>query len=112
MIRLGKPVQIMEWGQGTNTTNQRWTEIAKGRFASKPKVVNGETTLVIEIEGSLTRNGDTGNDYVKLMQQGEGTLPAAGSWGEVAMGTIGSPSNQGGKTVVEVKVKTATKFSN
>ena len=47
MIRLGKPVQILQWGEGTNTTNQRWQEIAKGRFAGKPKTVVGVTSLVI-----------------------------------------------------------------
>jgi hypothetical protein len=111
MIRLGKPVQVLEWGVGTNTTNQRWTEIAKGRFVSKPKLVDGLTVVQIEVEGSVTRH-DSGNDFVKLMQQGEGTVPASQTWGEVAMGTIGPLVNQSGKTVIEVKIKAATKYSN
>lgn len=110
MIRLGKPVQILQWGEGTNTTNQRWQEIAKGRFAGKPKTVVGVTSLVIEVEGSINKANDKNND-VKIMQQGEGMVAHSERWGEVAMGTLKDVSNQGGKTIVTVEVHAATKYS-
>jgi hypothetical protein len=109
MIRLSKPVQILEWGIGTNTTNQRWEEIAKGRLSGKPKTVAGLTSLVIEVEGSLNRKNEN-NEYVKVMQQGEGMTPHSTAWGEVAMGTIKSVDNQSGKTMVTVEVTAATKY--
>lgn len=108
MIRLSKPVQILQWGLGTNTTNQRWDEIGKGRLASKPKTVAGLTSIVIEVEGSFARKNDS-NEFVKVMQQGEGMTPHSTSWGEVAMGTIKSVNNQGGKTLVTVETEAATK---
>lgn len=109
MIRLSKPVQILQWGLGTNTTNQRWEEIAKGRLAGKPKTVAGLTSIVIEVEGSINRKNDE-NDFVKVMQQGEGMTPHSAAWGEVAMGSIKSVDNQSGKTLVTVETSAATKY--
>ncbi|MBS1991235.1 MAG: hypothetical protein JSS86_08205 [Cyanobacteria bacterium SZAS LIN-2] len=111
MIRLSKPVQVLEWGLGTNTTNQNWTEIAKGRFAGRPKRKDGVTTLVVEVEGSLQRKNDK-NEYVKVMQQGEGMTPRSVRWGEVAMGSISAIKNEAGKTVLEISVPTATKVGD
>jgi hypothetical protein len=111
MIRLSKPVQVLEWGLGTNTTNQNWTEIAKGRFFGRPKRKLGVTTLVVEVEGSLQRKNDK-NEFVKVMQQGEGMTPHSDRWGEVAMGSITSIKNEAGKTVLEISVPTATKVGD
>jgi len=110
MIRLSKPVQVLEWGEGTNTTNQRWEEIAKGRLSGKPKTVAGLTSIVIEVEGSISRKNEK-NEYVKVMQQGEGMTPHSNAWGEVAMGTIKSVNNESGKTLVTVEVSAAVKYS-
>jgi hypothetical protein len=111
MIRLSKPVQVLEWGTGTNTTNQNWTEIAKGRFFGRPKTKLGVTTLVVEVEGSLDRKNDK-NEFVKVMQQGEGMTPHSDRWGEVAMGSITSIKNEAGKTVLEISVHTARKVGD
>ncbi len=111
MIRLSKPVQVMEWGLGTSTDNQNWTEIAKGRFAGRPKRKDGVTTLTVEVEGSLDRKNDQ-NEFVKVFQQGEGMTPRSERWGEVAMGSISSIKNDSGKTVLIITVPTATKISD
>lgn len=111
MIRLSKPVQVMEWGLGTNTANQNWSEIAKGRFAGKPKRKDGVTTLIIEVEGSLDRKNES-NEHVKVMQQGEGMTPHSQRWGEVAMGSIASISKDSGKTVMTISVSAATKVGD
>ncbi|MBU6450756.1 MAG: hypothetical protein KGS72_03185 [Cyanobacteria bacterium REEB67] len=111
MIRLGKPVQVLEWGAGTNTTNQNWSEIAKGRLSGRPKTKLGVTTIIVEVEGSLKRNNDK-NEFVKVMQQGEGMTPHSERWGEVAMGSISAVKNEGGKTMLEIDVKAATKVGD
>jgi hypothetical protein len=112
MIRLGKPVQVLEWGVGTNTTNQNWNEIAKGRLFGKPKTKLGITTIAIEIEGSLSRKNNGANEFVKVMQQGEGMTPHSDRWGEVAMGSIAAVKNEGGKTVLEITTDAAMKVGN
>jgi len=104
-------VQVLEWGTGTNTTNQNWTEIAKGRFFGKPKRKLGVTTLVVEVEGSLHRQNQN-NEFVKVMQQGEGMTPHSERWGEVAMGSITSVKSEAGKTVLEISVTAATKLGD
>lgn len=111
MIRLGKPVQILQWGEGTNTTNQRWQEIGKGRFASKPKTVQGVTSILIEVDGSINKLHDKNSD-VKLMQQSEGMVAHSTKWGEVAMGTLKGVSNESGRTIATIEVHAATKYSN
>ena len=111
MIRLSKPVQVLEWGLGTSTANQNWTEIAKGRFSGRPKRKDGVTTLVVEVEGSLQRKNDK-NEFVKVMQQGEGMTPRSERWGEVAMGSIATITTEGGKTVMVISVPTATKVGD
>lgn len=109
MIRLGKPVQLLEWGQGTNTTNQVWTKFAEGTIEGKPRTVDGVTTAVIAITGKLQKNNG-GDDHVKIMQQGEGMTPASQKWGEVAMGTLSSVDESGGKTLVHIALKGAIKI--
>ena len=110
MIKLSKPVQILQWGEGTNTTNQRWIVIGKGRFASRPRTVNGVTTLNITLEGGLQKvDAKRESDFIKVMQQGEGMTPRADRWGEVAMGTLKSVTSEGGQTVVNIEVTAATK---
>ncbi|MBX9939164.1 MAG: hypothetical protein K2Y32_07925 [Candidatus Obscuribacterales bacterium] len=110
MIKLSKPVQLLQWGEGTNTTNQRWIEVGKGRIAGKPRREDGITDVVIVLDGSLNKiDAKRETDFVKIMQQGEGMTPRADRWGEVAMGTLKSVSSSGGQTLVTIAVKAATK---
>lgn len=110
MIKLSKPVQLLQWGEGTNTTNQRWIEVGKGRIAGNPRRQDGVTDVVIVLDGSLSKiDAKRETDFVKIMQQGEGMTPRAARWGEVAMGTLKSVSSSGGQTLVTIAVKAATK---
>ena len=102
MIRLGKPVQILEWGQGTNTTNQKWVEMGTGKIVSRPKTVDGVTTIVVELDKSATKQ-NIADDALKIAQQGEGMTPnEATKWGEVAFGRL--KDLNGNKVEIEVKV--------
>ncbi len=104
MIRFNQPVKIMEWGLGTNQTNQIWTEIAEGNFTSR-SVKDGITTMEIQTKGVNRKNTD--DSSVKLCQLGEGMAACSDRWGEVAMGNIKSIS--GNNMVVEISH--ATKIS-
>lgn len=108
MIRLGKPVQLLEWGQGTNTTNQVWTKFADGTIEGKPRCTDGITTAIIAIDGKLHKNNNA-DDHVKIMQQGEGMTPASQKWGEVAMGTLSNIEETGGKTLLHIALRGAIK---
>ncbi|MBX9667179.1 MAG: hypothetical protein K2X93_06150 [Candidatus Obscuribacterales bacterium] len=111
MIRLSKPVKVMEWGAGTNTTNQVWTEMGKGKITKKPKTVDGITTIVIHLDNRASKS-NSADDTIKLAQQGEAMTPtSAESWGEVAYGRLKSinEGSEGGGTLVEVEVKVAIK---
>ena len=108
MIRLGKPVQLLEWGQGTNTTNQVWTVFAEGSIEGKPRTTDGVTDVVVAINGKFDKKNG-GDDYVKIMQQGEGMTPASQKWGEVAMGTLSNVEESGGKTLVYIALRGAIK---
>lgn len=113
MIKLSKPVQILQWGEGTNTTNQRWIEIAKGKFAGRPKTVQGLTTILIELDGSINKvDAKREVDFVKIMQKGEGMTPHADRWGEVAMGTIKGVVSDNGRQILQIETKAATKVGN
>lgn len=125
MIKLSKPVQLLEWGEGTNTLNQRWELIAEGRFIKqgKPFVESlidwallkrkspsvGLTTLVVELKGPFERK-NAKEDAIKLMQQGQGMTPGSNRWGEVAVGRLKSIETEGNRTKVSVEVKGATKI--
>jgi hypothetical protein len=109
MIRLGKPVQLLEWGQGTNTTNQIWTIFAEGSIEGKPRCTDGVTDVIIAINGKLHKKNGA-DDFVKIMQQGEGMTPASQKWGEVAMGTLSSVDESGGKTLLHIALRGATKL--
>lgn len=105
MIRFNKRVKLMEWGKGTNTTNQKWREAGEGQFVART-VKDGITTLTIQTNAPLNRENDQDNS-VKLCQQSEGMTACSERWGEVAMGHIKSVSG----TTVEVEIPTATKIS-
>ncbi len=131
MIRLGKPVQLLEWGQGTNTTNQIWTVFAEGSINYKPEwwdlwgkfvnilttgypdgephITDGVMDVVVAIDGKIDKK-NSNDDVVKIMQQGEGMTPASQKWGEVAMGTLSSVNQSGGKTLVHISLRNATKI--
>ena len=108
MIRLGKPVQLFEWGEGTNTMNQVWEQIGSGFLHSKPKTKDGVTLLQIEIDGQFKRKNSR-EDSVKVMQQGEGMTPASKQWGEVAFGKLKSIEPKGSKTIISIELKGAVK---
>jgi hypothetical protein len=108
MIRLGKPVQLFEWGVGTNTMNQNWNMIGKGVLRNAPKWFAGATTLIVEIDGTITRKNEKEN-MIKVCQPGEGMTPNSEHFGEVATGTLKSIKQEGSKTIVEIQLEGAAK---
>lgn len=109
MIRRSKPVQLLEWGLGTNTSNQNWTVFAKGHIVKAEKPVNGVRTIAIELDGSANKENSR-DDSVKIAQEGQGMTPTPGKWGEVAFGRLKNISSEGGKSILEVEVKMAVKI--
>jgi hypothetical protein len=109
MIRIGKPVKLLEWGEGTTTLNQKWTEMAKGQLRNKPKVKAGLTVLEVELDGAMKKQNEK-DDWIKIVQPGEGMTPASDKWGEVAMGRLKEIKNDGGKTVAYIEIKSAAKI--
>jgi hypothetical protein len=108
-IRLGKQVKLLEWGEGTTTMNQRWTEVATGNLRMKPKSKAGVTILTVEVIGSFNKQNEK-DDWLKIAQPGEGMTPASDKWGEVAMGRLKAVENEGGKTIVHIELKNAIKI--
>jgi hypothetical protein len=115
MIKLKKPVKLLEWQVGTNTTNQRWEEMGQGKILSA-KRQQGLTNLVVEING-VFKKSNLKDDSVKVAQLGEGIAPHAEKWGkitdrwgEVAMGTIKSVQPSSNKSVVHIEISSATKI--
>lgn len=104
MIRLSKPVKLYEWGEGTNTTNQIWSEVGTGQIVSA-KTRDGITTLTVELAAQLAKKNDRDNS-IKMAQLGEGMTARSERWGEVAVGYLKSTA---GKTV-EIEVPFATKI--
>jgi hypothetical protein len=109
MIRIGKPVKLLEWGEGTSTTNQVWRDIAKGQLRVSPKVKMGVTVLEVVLDGPMSKQNQK-DDHIKVVQQGEGMTPIGDKWGEVAVGRLKSVENEGGKTVVYIELKGAVKI--
>jgi hypothetical protein len=109
MIRVGKPVQLFEWGEGTTTMNQTWDKIADGVLLNKGKYSMGATMLMIEVSGSVTRKNEK-SDAIKVFQQGEAMTPQSERWGEVAMGKLKSIEASGGKSVVNIVLHGAAKI--
>lgn len=105
MIRRSKPVQLLEWGQGTNTTNQNWNVFAQGRILKAGKAVNGIRVIAVEVDGDLDKK-NLRDDTIKITQQGQGMTPTPDKWGEVAYGRLKHIENK----VVEVEVKIAVKI--
>jgi hypothetical protein len=116
MIRVNKPVKLLEWGEGTNTMNQRWSEIADGKIVSINKK-DGKTVMLVEIKGRLSKQNPK-DDNIKIAQLGEGMTPFAERWekvppryGEIAMGRICSVDDRSIKSIVTIEIPTATKTS-
>ncbi|MBX3075885.1 hypothetical protein KF707_21620 [Candidatus Obscuribacterales bacterium] len=106
MIRLSKPVKLLEWGEGTNTTNQRWIEMGTGTIVGKPKTVSGITTVVVELNSSDVKKTNASDDTIKIAQVGEAMTPLSEVlWGEVGYGRLKSISGKN----VEVELKVAVK---
>jgi hypothetical protein len=105
MIRLSKPVKLLEWGVGTNTTNQRWIEFGTGNIVGKPKTVSGITTVVVQLDKAGSKS-NPGDDSVKIAQCGECMTPLDNAaWGEVAFGRLKSLEG----ATVEVEIRAAIK---
>jgi hypothetical protein len=116
-IRLRKPVRLLEWGTGTNTTNQKWEQCGEGKIQSC-KRKDGVTTMVVEMTSKFEKR-NLRDDTVKVAQLGEGMAPHAEKWGvvkdrwgEVAMGLLKAIQNDGGRTVITIEIPAATKVSN
>ncbi len=110
MIRLNKPVKLLEWGEGTNTLNQIWTEIGEGKIIHE-KTKDGITKLSVEITGSFNKKNQKDNS-IKIVQPGEGMTSCSDSWGEVAIGQLNKVEPKGGKSLVVIDISTAVKMSN
>ena len=109
MIRLGKPVQLLEWGAGTSTSNQNWRVIAEGKLRNKAKVLKGTTIIVVELGAPLKRENE-GNNSIKVVQKGELMTHHSERWGEVAMGQLHSVQKEKGKNVAYIVVTDAAKI--
>jgi hypothetical protein len=108
MIRLGKPVQLFEWGEGTTTMNQNWNKIGEGTLQNSPKWFAGATILIVEVDGKVERK-NLKEDMIKVFQPGEAMTPNSPRFGEVAMGRLKSIKEKGAKTVVEIELDGAAK---
>lgn len=105
MIRLSKPVQLLEWGEGTNTTNQNWVELGTGNIVGKPKTVDGITTIVVQLNGTLNKKNQK-DDTIKVQQAGEGMTPHSAKNGEVAYCRLKKVSG----STVEIETRFAIKY--
>jgi|GEM_PF-425231 len=111
MIRRNKPIKLLEWGLGTTTLNQVWTECGKGRISSV-KQVDCITTMVVDIDGGFDKKNLNDNS-IKLVQPGEGMVARSEEdWGEVGFGVLKSVESQSGKRQVTVELKVAAKVGN
>ena len=108
MIRLGKEVQLCEWGEGTNTLNQVWTPMGAGPLTAKVKRKMGQTLISVEIDGTVSKKNDK-DPHIKIMQKGESMTPTSQKWGEVAMGKLKGIRREGSKSIVEVEIDGAIK---
>lgn len=108
MIRLNKPVKLLEWGEGTNTLNQVWSEIGQGKIL-EAKRKNGLTTLLVTISGAVEKK-NAQDDAIKIVQSGEGMTSRSQKWGEVALGKLKSQETKGGQSLLFIEIGTATKF--
>jgi hypothetical protein len=66
-IRLRKPVRLLEWGTGTNTTNQKWEQCGEGKIQSC-KRKDGVTTMVVEMA------------WPRTLKSGESSRIAGAKW--------------------------------
>jgi hypothetical protein len=108
-MRLGKPVQLFEWGIGTNTLNQIWILAGQGELRAKPKYKAGLTEVAVVVKEFKKTNDK--DDSIKIMQQGEGMTPVSDKWGEVAMAQLKSvEKTAAGETIVHLEIKMAIKI--
>jgi hypothetical protein len=106
MIRTRKAVRLLEWGEGTNTTNQIWTVSGEGKIVRQTKV-GSLWTVWVEMSAAFSKK-NTKDNTIKLAQLGEGMAANSERWGEVAVGVLKSVEN-GGRTV-QIEIPTAAKF--
>ena len=105
MIRLNKPVKLLEWGEGTNTLNQNWHIIGEGKI-EQAKQKDGATTLTVTMSGPFNKKNKEDN-AIKVVQEGEGMTTHSTNWGEVAVGTLESVDG----ARVSIHIATAAKLS-
>jgi hypothetical protein len=108
MIRVRKPIRLLEWGAGTNTTNQIWSIAGEGKI-SRYEMRNGVTTLYVELGGQFKKTNENDNS-LKIAQPGEGMTMNSTHWGEVAMGVVKAVESGGRRVLIEIT--TATKIDN
>lgn len=108
MIRKWKPIRLLEWGEGTNTTNQIWSVAGEGRIA-RYEMRNGLTTIYIDLNGAFNKKNSKDNS-LKLAQPGEGMTANSERWGEVGMGVVKAVEDGGRRVLVEIP--TAIKIDN
>lgn len=110
MIRINKPVKLLEWGAGTNTLNQVWMEMGAGKIIPRSvKQKDGFTTLAVEMDGPFNKKNPR-DDSIKITQQGEGMTARSQMWGEVAVGKLRATGSESGKTIVYIDIPTAVKI--
>jgi hypothetical protein len=102
MIRTYKPIQLLEWGKGTNTLNQVWTVIGEGKITDD-KMRDGLTTLEITLDKPISRESDSLGTELKLTQQGEGMAGGSNRWGEVAVAYLTAVQDGGRRVIVEIR---------
>jgi hypothetical protein len=68
----------------------------------------GASLIAVEINGAVEKKNSK-DDSIKIMQKGEGMTPGSEQWGEVAMGRLKSMEKAGGKTIIEIEIKSAMK---
>jgi len=108
MLRLNQPARIYEWGEGTSTLNQVWTEIGSGRIVSAKRRADGVTEVVIKMDSKFEKKNRQ-DDTIRILQRNSNMTPASDAWGEAASGRLRSVSVRHGVSLVQVEVETATK---
>lgn len=108
MLKRHQPVKLYEWGQGTNTVNQVWNEIAEGSLDDARRRADGVTEVKVSIEGAFKKTNPN-DDSIKLTQRNSNLTPASEAWGEAAVARLVSFESKGSTSFVKLEVHTATK---
>lgn len=104
MLKRHQPVKLYEWGQGTNTVNQVWNQIAEGSLDGARRRSDGVTEVTVSVSGAFKKSNPN-DDSIKIVQKNSNVTPASDAWGEAAIGRLVSADG----SVVKLEVHTATK---